>query len=204
MASLQDIADKLSDRLTKVQTAHVNMKEENKSLKKNVNVAKALEVKDELHQANSKIEELQQVIKMLESKAATGGGVSGADGSRDKVVIKPNDPDNNMGLKKFQISSKSFDTEAIRALDYINKLNGTVVKRAATISGERAGMGWDAFPKLEELMDWVSEEGREAAEKTTSMERAKEEKVEGLGSLVLPKGKEKQEGGGKGKRGGRK
>ena len=184
VASLQDkadTADELSDRLTKVRTAHVNMKEENKSLKKNVNVAKALEVKDELHQANSKIEELQQVIKTLESKTATGSGVSGADVSRDKVVIKPNDPDNNMGLKKFQISSKFFNAEAIRALDYINKLNGTVVKRAATISGERAGMGWDAFHKLEELMEWVSEEGREAAEKITSMERAKEGKVGGFG-----------------------
>ena len=72
------------------------------------------------------------------------------------------------------------------------------------VSGDQAGMGWDAFGRLEQLMEWVTKEGRTATKLVMGMEDAKEAKMESQGFPVLPLGKAPEQGGGKGKKGGRK
>ena len=156
-AKLQGNADttkKLFHDLGLSQHAHENWKRENNSLKKRASVTGIQEVEDKLHKANSRDEELQSTINSLESKLQsmqtitmdnTANDPSSFDinNDTDAVPVTTDEPEhNNIGLPKFQLASKAFPTEAIRALNYINKLNGTVVKRASRISGEQAGMGW--------------------------------------------------------------
>jgi hypothetical protein len=198
-------ADAMVKKVTRLENVLNNMKRENGRLKDNLkkiaSEGEASRLKEELHRANVRVEQLIQQVKALEKRplAMASGGTYDSRSieydTNDFAQIHENDtadddPDhshgNNTGLHRFNLSSTSFTREALRALHYINNLNTTVATRATNIGGAKAGMGWDAYDQLERLVGWVGREGGEAVRKVLELDG--EAKVESLGFPRLPLG----------------
>ena len=180
-----DLVEQVSRNHSQLQIAYNNMKMELISLKKRNTVAETLEVKEKLHQANTRNEELQQQLKVATDRANIESTSSDVDTDNPILVNSPELTISTMNLPQFTLHGPSLPTEAIRALSHMNRLTGTVVKRAQKISGERAGMGWDSFSRLEQLVGVVAREGREVRKAIGGMEGAKEAEARGSGPGVL-------------------
>jgi DNA-binding transcriptional MerR regulator len=145
------------------------MKVENQSLKKQVSKAGVAEMREELRNANVRIEELSRALKAREEDVAQASIPSPEEATQAS----------QLGLHKFQLSSpssanakqpvKSIIHETLRFGKYLGKLLTTIVKRAANISDQRGGSGWSAYEQLETLMQFAAQQTTDATEKLAAL-----------------------------------
>lgn len=191
-------ADALAERNSRVEKTNANRKLGNDQLKATLSEPGATKLKDDLSQANERVTELEQDIKTLKRAWPKDvvtrllGPVTGTDTTNidDDDGVFPSDVEieqqaSHLGLETFQLSPDSFVQETVRLLRYLKSLHSIFKTRMEAIKGERGGLGWDPYPKLENLLKFCRAETARASRLVLKLDRGIEMESEGLAALSL-------------------
>ena len=140
-----ELANGAITQATRFEIALNNMRQENTNLKKNKSVQEAIELKEKLHLANIKIDELTKAANA--SKETEAPEPNNTASIIDDCTTNYNTTSDaeELSLVKFQPSKQNttYVDESARLLKYVVKLQSTVTARAANIKDAtgRQGMG---------------------------------------------------------------
>ena len=156
-----------------------HFRQENTNLKKKSTAqAEVSDLKDKLHTANIKIEELSKAGK------STGDATIDAYHALDTDSDHRSDDDTSaeasrLNLNKFQLSSSNsmsishtYTQESVRFLKYLSRLQTEVMNRTDKIKETRGGNGWNAYQQLEDLMKFSGKETMRASRLVLSLDRS--------------------------------